>query len=393
MEPERITDHDIEPQADIVRLRPTSEAKPRRRTAEERRQRRQTLLGMLFSFCGLVVSLLVIEIAFRYLSVPPVRWNDRPQRYYYPAAAKNFADAPYAVPKKPGTFRVAVVGDSFSFAPFMQYDDTFAKRLERWLNLNNQKQRVEVINYGVPSYSTSHEVATTERALAEGADLILLQITLNDPEIKPLRPTGLILDPEAPQPKATGLLAGLTSSWKSLGFVVERLKANQSRQDYVTYYQDLYRKKSTYGSFEKALGKINSLATGAHVPLVAVVFPLFGHTVGPEYPFGPIHAQVAATLTELNIQSLDLLDAYRGIPVERLQVMPGIDRHPNEIGHRIAAEGILTWLSKTMLLPAESLPTLTSLRRIGLYPTSDIDRTTAAGVGPVTAPETVSKEP
>jgi hypothetical protein len=53
---------------------------------------------------------------------------------------------------------------------------------------------------------------------------------------------------------------------------------------------------------------------------------------------------------------LDLLPAFQGIPVERMQVIPGNDFHPNEIGHRIAAEWILRWLANREVLPAAIIP-------------------------------------
>lgn len=82
-----------------------------------------------------------------------------------------------------------MVGDSFSFAPQMQYDDSFSKRLERLLNANAtdspKSPRAEVINLGVPGHSTVHEVRTVEEALKLSPDLVLLQITLNDAELRP----------------------------------------------------------------------------------------------------------------------------------------------------------------------------------------------------------------
>ena len=44
----------------------------------------------------------------------------------------------------------------------------------------------------------------------------------------------------------------------------------------------------------------------------------------------------------------------RGIPDERLQIRPGVDGHPNEIAHRIAAESLYAWLEKEQLVLAEN---------------------------------------
>ena len=71
------------------------------------------------------------------------------------------------------------------------------------------------------------------------------------------------------------------------------------------------------------------------------------------YPFYEIHKKVDALLTSLGVPHLDLSSSFKGIPLERLQVIPGVDRHPNEIAHRMAAEAIYLWLEKEKAVPDE----------------------------------------
>ncbi|MEZ4752783.1 MAG: hypothetical protein R3A13_00495 [Bdellovibrionota bacterium] len=52
-------------------------------------------------------------------------------------------------------------------------------------------------------------------------------------------------------------------------------------------------------------------------------------------------------------RTLDLLDAYKNIPLERIQAIPGIDFHPNEIAHRITAERLYSWLRENSYLPED----------------------------------------
>jgi len=325
------------------------------------------MLGALIAFIvgGVTVALLIIELLFRALYHPPVVWNDRPKGYFIPQNATVLTDRAHAPAKKPGTIRIAVVGDSFSFAPYMQFDDTFAKRLERWLNLNEKQPAVEVINYGVPRYSTSHEIAVVERAIREQADLVVLQITLNDPEIKPYRPTGLLVDEANGQVK---LASGILSYWRSLGYVVTRIKNTETHKEYIRYFFKLFDGKKTWGNFSKSLQTLVKRCNDARVPIVATVFPLFGHPVNAEYPFFPLHEKVADALKKLNVPSLDLAENYRDLPLDRLQVIPIVDRHPNEIGHRIAAEAMMPWLKNLGLLPKEIFPVRVVPERIGIIP-------------------------
>lgn len=329
------------------------------------------LVLLCLPLIGIGAAIGVVEGAFRLLYQPPVVWNDRPAEYYIPEGATFLTDRDYPAVKAPGTFRIAVVGDSFSFGPYLQYDDTFAKRLERWLNLNRDERPVEVINYGVPRYSTSHEVAVTEKALAAGADLVLLQITLNDPEIKPYRPTSLIVDEETGQSR---LESGVYRHWRSLAWVRTRLENAESHRRYVRYFFRLFENRRTWENFRSPLGGIVGRCRKAGVPIVAVVFPLFGHPVNEEYPFRPIHEKVAGLLESLAVPHLDLTDAYRDMPLDRLQVIPIADRHPNEIGHRIAAEQILIWLRGLALLPEGVFPRFVVPNRIGTEPPAGIGR-------------------
>ncbi|MCB0333652.1 MAG: SGNH/GDSL hydrolase family protein, partial [Bdellovibrionales bacterium] len=256
------------------------------------------LLGVLSIF----FSLIALEVGYRlFLAVAPQTqtWSDRPTSYYKPEASTSLQDYAYQVPKPQGTYRIAVIGDSFTFAPYMQFDDAFPKRLERMLNLNKDSQRVEVINYGVPGFSTSHEVATARQATKEGADLILLQITLNDPQLKPYRPTGLVGHHQfgAYEHDSSSL-----SHWKSLQFILERLHNSQTHKRYKSYYFDLFREGSkTRASFDQSLARFAKLKEKRAVPVVAIVFPLFGLPLDAHYPFGPIHAIIHETLTSLDI--------------------------------------------------------------------------------------------
>jgi hypothetical protein len=48
-----------------------------------------------------------------------------------------------------------------------------------------------------------------------------------------------------------------------------------------------------------------------------------------------------------------------------MQVIPGVDRHPNEIAHRMAAERIYLWLEEQKLLPQSALITEKFATRLG----------------------------
>lgn len=321
------------------------------------------LLSALTSIVSAVFCLALVEVTLRLIPSSSATWSDRPVFYF--KNMPTMQSHKYEIPKPAELFRIAVIGDSFTFAPFMQYTDTFAAKLEQMLNLNSGK--AEVINYGVPAYSTSHEIGTTKRALSEGADFVLLQITLNDAELKAHRPTGIrenMDDPYAPYAPPKNILGKL----KTYNFVMQKLHNNKTHEAYKKYFIDLYENPKTYSAFEASMTELVNTVKSSNKPIVAVVFPLFGLAMDDKYPFYGIHEKVDALLTKLNVAHLDLSEIYKGIPLERMQVIPGGDRHPNEIAHRMAAEKIYLWLEENKLLPDNLLITEKFATRLGINP-------------------------
>ena len=307
---------------------------------------------LLLLCVGVALSLVVVEAMFRILGAisKPSRWTDRPFVYVLPEGSQTLQDAdPH--PKPEGSFRVAVVGDSFTFAPHMQLKDTFPKQLEQMLNANAGSPRVEVLNRGRSGASTETEVELVKKALAEKPDLLVLEITLNDaePHILSQREREALFKPR-------WLTWRIFSWWKTLGFVATRIHNSQSVGRYIDYHSKFFKDPETRGRFRSALKRIKAQADEAKVPLVALVFPLFDFPVNQQYPFHETHSIIAAELRALGISRIDLRRAYRNIPPERLQVVPGEDNHPNEIAHRIAAERLLAGLVEEELLPKAVVP-------------------------------------
>jgi hypothetical protein len=320
------------------------------------------VLSRIFIACfvpivGVAIALGILEVAMRLFGSnaksDQLRWSDRPSFYFRSPGAPSMQDYPYEVPKVASTFRIAAVGDSFTFAPYMQFTDTYVKKLEAMLNLRDGKRQAQVINYGVPAYSTSHEIAVVQKAVQEGADLVLLQITLNDPEIKRHTPMGIRehMDDRFGPLALTGTIGALATHWKTLHFVLTRLHNTKTHRAYVEYFNDLFENPRTWNPFVDSMKKLVEHATSSGRPIVAVVFPLFGLPMTDTYPFYGIHAKVQSLMQGLSVPVLDLSPLYKGIPLERLQVIPGVDRHPNEIAHRMAAERIYLWLEEQGLLP------------------------------------------
>ncbi len=311
---------------------------------------------MLF---GVVFSLVLFEVAFRLFasesshqlsSADAPAWRDRPDHFYVPENSIDNRDFRYAAAKTPGTFRIVVVGDSFTFGGKVQFDDTFPKRLERMLNLNTAQRKVEVLNWGVPGFSTRNEELLVRRAVRDfAADLVLLEITLNDPEFKPYRVTHSFQDNQGD----VVLSHWVFNYWKSLGYVTRRIFNTITHEDYKDYYFELYENPKTWHNFTIGIRNVHKLAAAGEIPVLAVIFPLFSHPLDQRYPFKPLHEKIGNYLKEQSFPFIDLLPGYQDIPPERLQAIPGKDSHPNEIANRIAADTIYRGLVAGDYIPED----------------------------------------
>lgn len=315
---------------------------------------------------SLFFTLILCELIVRYWEYqrgspvyrnPATTWSDRPSFYYKPDSSPVFQDYKYSKEKPANTYRIGVIGDSFTFTPYLQFDDNFPKRLERMLELNSDsKLRPEVISYSKWGESTQSEIELIDKALAAQADLLILQITLNDARTESYHQ----LSSKHVNSRYTFGELEITREgtpllwyWHSAAFIASRIHAAKTRSSYVRFYQDSFSEEETWKEFSEAIITIYKRCTRKKVPLIAVLFPFFEAKLDNTYPYQSAHQKIAALLSSLKIPLLDLRESFSGIPIERLQVIPGQDAHPNEIAQRIASEELYKFMERNGYIPEE----------------------------------------
>lgn len=164
----------------------------------DRPSRRRRLFRWILAASIALVTLVAVEIGLR-IVLPPLAplpewgWNpalgcvQMPGTVYEEGGLRiehnrlGFRDVDHTVEKPPGTFRIVVIGDSFTESEGVNLEDTYWKRLEAALN-ERSGPRVEVISLGVSDFGTYQEAITLERyGLAYQPNLVIHQIfALND---------------------------------------------------------------------------------------------------------------------------------------------------------------------------------------------------------------------
>ena len=319
--------------------------------------------NLILFFSSLIFSCLALEIICRVIplagSTTFTPESDRPKYYYAFGEEGAVSDYSYPTNKSSEDFRVAVVGDSFTFPTFLQFDDAFSKRLERMLNLNPNAGggKAEVINFGKMGLSGRQEMARVKKALKYHPDILLLEITLNDPEPGNFH-TAMKKNPGRYAFYNLAMFSAdypLLSKSKLLDFVVERISNTKSHGAVIDYYLDIYRDQKLMNDYRNSISRFKADAVESGVKIIAVIFPMFYTEIDTHYPFLEAHQKIQKILEDIQIPFLDLSESYKGIPHERLNVLVGKDTHPNEIAHRIAADSIYIWLENSHIIPEQFL--------------------------------------
>ena len=269
-------------------------------------------------------------------SVMP-RHFERSRFFYIPEPGR---EHPWA--SEPVGLRVAVIGDSIALGAAVQPYDRYGQRLESLLNLNEGVPPARVTVHAIAGTSTFQQTRLLSDALAEGTDLVVLGICANDTEDW-TRPEEFTAWRALAIPRATPPAIRWS---RLLSWAYQKKEAIRTASAHRDYYRRLYDPEySGWVRFNRGLDSFADACRNANVDLVAMVFPLLSWDLEQKtYPFDFLRQAVLSALEARDIPTLDLWEHYQGMEPVRLEAIPRIDGHPNEIGHRIAAEALYRFL-------------------------------------------------
>ena len=247
-------------------------------------------------------------------------------------------------PKDPSRYRIAVIGDSFTWGQGVEASERFSNRIEALLG-----PRDEVLNFGIPGHDMPQHLDVLGQVLPLAPDFVLLQLYINDFETSEMRrpkPHPLISEAAARGWGRSSVLYDLAN-----GHWVQLQEATGLTESYVHYLQrnladpNAPNAQIAFGMLRQFIEKAKRAGVGVGL----VLFPMTD-AMGPYgdgYPVGFIHDRVRQIAADEQAPFLDLLPAFSTYKDPKSLWVSAFDAHPNAIANERAAQEILNAFSRS----------------------------------------------
>jgi hypothetical protein len=305
--------------------------------------RKRLILFTVAAIVSMVSAEYLTRALFRDVTTSSDNGGYFSRRWYQSGAVQTntfgFRERQFDPAKAPGVYRVAVVGDSFTFGNGIRQQDRYSDLVQSRL-----PSHFEVLNFGVAGANTPEHRAMVGRLLREmHPDFILLQWYVNDTEDDDAigRPTFAPLMPYRPLHNwlnnSSALYTVANMQWTETQVA---LGMSVSYTDYLKrrlgdpHSPDSIRDRNL-------LRDLIAIAQHANVPIGIVLFPDTAGDLGDRYPFGYLHRRVLDVCAERGITCLDLLKDFAPIKDRQSLWANRLDHHPSARANAIAAERIL----------------------------------------------------
>jgi hypothetical protein len=367
------------------------EPNPPSATPPARRRRRPSLLAKLGLLVGsLLFALLVGETALRALGIPAeeltflpkdgsVDWDCYCTNYRNYFVARKLPDGrtifcvdhqgeppreqSLAEARKRGAFTVLTIGDSFTYGLGVKVQDSWPARLPGPLSRTGKEAVVSNVGK-VGRHVMEVKTEQYDPHADPPPDAAIYGFCLNDPLWIPT-PGADRPNPLAPMNKDATMETGdiddfinvrtanlkrlriespfarLRQRLRTMDVVLRTMEAREIQRRTLQFYVDLYDPVKNSRGLEVTWSAIQAMSDrqkAAGKRFLVAVFPMFIDTDG-DYPLTTCHDAVKQALARRGVEVVDLLPQYRRTPAKDLWVHP-LDRHPNDLAHRMAAEAI-----------------------------------------------------
>ncbi|MCI0552725.1 MAG: GDSL-type esterase/lipase family protein [Anaerolineae bacterium] len=274
----------------------------------------------------------------------------------------------YALKRPDTTFRILVLGDSFTFGTGVAVQNSFVNRLETYLNQRHQRAsgyRYEVLNFGVEGANTFSEYRLLKHeGLRFQPNLVIVGYFMND--VLSMDETAFIqTKPEHKQDRGKKSNSSLQRTLYEVGnqlakqsMVIDFLgvrthmlmdKFGIEQGKHAAYWLACFANKHSPGWTEsrESLAMMKSLTASGGIHLLVVILPAL-MTLDENYYFLRAHESIQKFCMANDIDCLDLFPFFKDKNPGDLAVSL-TDSHYNAEGHRLVAEAIFNHVRSNCL--------------------------------------------
>ncbi|MEK7186970.1 MAG: SGNH/GDSL hydrolase family protein [Patescibacteria group bacterium] len=294
------------------------------------------------------------SLFFRLVSFPPdLLYENRPDASgtLFGTRVKinsyGMRDNEVAVKKPAGVYRIAVLGDSVVFGYEANQQDLFTEVLEKRI-AEKMADKVEVLNFGVPGYSTKQELVQLEsKVLQFDPDMVIIAQHPNDiygTGVTSLTPSFFL--------KLIAEHSNLFGCFNRNGKLISSKGVGGSTKP-TGSHKELYAKDSeVWKNYEELFDNFGKISKENNIPIIVATLPEFKN-LNEKYEYGYIHDMVAERAKKAGLSVISMhppLVIYEEGAVMYRAISGDID-HPNEKGHAKIADMIYNELIRQDLLP------------------------------------------
>lgn len=244
----------------------------------------------------------------------------------------------------PDTYRIVVIGDSFTYGQGVKKSQRVTDILEQQLNTSDIQY--EVLNFGRPGAETrDHLEILKKHVLNINPDYILLQWFINDvegsdysdrPKFWRLLPSDYL---NQYLHNHSALYFLVKQKWQNLQQLIGIVPDFSYTQYMVKRFKDLNNNDSQRARGE--LAAFIDLCKEKGIPVGIVAFPGFSNDLLTTYPLGFLLDRVSTLCKEKDIPCVDLRSAFSKVDHPSKLWVNKFDHHPNHLAYKISAEEIM----------------------------------------------------
>jgi len=244
---------------------------------------------------------------------------------------EGFRDIEHTTAKPDDTFRIVVLGDSFTMGVNVEFTDVYTSVLQDKFDQMGSN-RYEILNFGGADYDTRQELEILkEKVLKFNPDLVIVGFVLND-----IRESHECNYRKKSNPLFLSYVFNAVHKvWGSFVYEKGTLRNKDASPE-------------AWKNVEEAFEGFRLVSNATGIPVVIVLFP-YMENLDNKYEYSILHLKTKLLAKRYGLHFLDVLPAFRGSNHEDYWSYR-IDHHPNAKAHMIFADEIFSFLMNSTLI-------------------------------------------